>query len=402
MVYRRSHAKSRHGCSTCKRRRVKCDEQRPHCTNCVQRKQECVYSTEGPYFFAGKPRKSGRTRRSSIAEQNADPFVGNVSATEGHPGAAQASSVVPTLNMEQLELELQWITQTHNLLARNEETRKVWEVLVLQEALHTPFLMHGILGLSALHLSRLRDDNSQAKWLSIAMSHKNVALSIFSEQLSNIDQSNAKAMMSFAGLVVAFRLGSSLTPGSTDGPSLASLIDIFTLARGVQAVVSQQHEFLQESNFAPLFNITPPELTWPEDIVDAFRRLEELNAQCGQQLVHHDRAIYERDIDHLRSLSAFTLVQPQSMTLVGGFAIRASKHCLHDLSREHPFALVLLAHYCGFLHMARENWCVGPWGSIVLEEIQQLLPPDWQHHLEWPVRQVWGVGSDEFGVLMES
>ncbi|CAG7996139.1 unnamed protein product [Penicillium nalgiovense] len=402
MVYRRSHAKSRHGCNNCKGRRVKCGEERPHCTNCVQRKQECVYSTEGPYFFAGKQRKSKRTRQSSIAEQNADPFLASVSATEGHLGAAQTSSVVPTLNMEQLELELQWITQTHDLLARNEETRKVWEVQVLQEALHTPFLMHGILGLSALHLSRLRDQNSQSKWLSIAMSHKNVALSIFSEQLSNINQSNAKAMMSFAGLVVAFRLGSSVIPGSSDGPSLAALIDIFTLARGVQAVAKQQQEFLLKSNFAPLFNITPPELTWPEDIVDAFRRLEELNVQCGQQLVHHDTASYERDISNLRSLSAFTLVQPQSMTLVGGFAIRASKHCLHDLNHRYPFALVVLAHYCGFLHMARENWCVGTWGSIVLQEIQQLLPPDWQHHLEWPVQQVWGAGSDQFEILMES
>ncbi|KAJ5229400.1 hypothetical protein N7489_010108 [Penicillium chrysogenum] len=402
MVYRRSHAKSRHGCSNCKQRRVKCGEERPHCTNCVQRKQECVYSTEGPYFFAGKQRKSKRTRQSSIAEQNADPFLASVSATEGHLGAAQTSSVVPTLNMEQLELELQWITETHQLLARNEETRKVWEVQVLQEALHAPFLMHGILGLSALHLSRLRDEKSRTKWLSIAISHKNVALSIFSEQLSNIDQSNAKAMMSFAGLVVAFRFGSSLTPGSPDGPSLASLIDIFTLARGVQTISSQQQQFLLKSNFAPLFNISPPELTWPEDIVDAFRRLEELNVQCGQQFVHHDTAIYERDIAHLRSLSAFTLVEPQSMTLIGGFAIRASKHFLHDLNNGHPFALIVLAHYCGFLHMARENWCVGPWGSIVLQDIQRLLPPDWQHYLEWPVQQVWGTGSHQSEVLMES
>jgi hypothetical protein len=44
----------------------------------------CVYSTEGPYFFAGKQRKSKRTRQSSIAEQNADPFLASVSATEGH------------------------------------------------------------------------------------------------------------------------------------------------------------------------------------------------------------------------------------------------------------------------------------------------------------------------------
>jgi hypothetical protein len=121
--------------------------------------------------------------------------------------------------MEQLELELQWITETHQLLARNEETRKVWEVQVNMES--ATFLWE-----MAMLNHFVRDFSSRNRDRCSADRPRIPCMRIFSEQLSNIDQSNAKAMMSFAGLVVAFRFGSSLTPGSPDGPSLASLIDM--------------------------------------------------------------------------------------------------------------------------------------------------------------------------------
>lgn len=40
---RKFHKKSRYGCSTCKKRRVKCDENKPACNKCVNLKLECGY-----------------------------------------------------------------------------------------------------------------------------------------------------------------------------------------------------------------------------------------------------------------------------------------------------------------------------------------------------------------------
>lgn len=210
---------------------------------------------------------------------------------------------------------------------------------------------------------------------------------LFSEQLSNINQSNAKAMMGFAGLVVMFGLGSALTPGTETGPSLGALIEIFTLSRGVQTVVNEEFRFLLESNFAPLFQATPPDVSTPDHVVDAFDHLIELNNRLGQDLDHHDSKCYEQSINLLRNLAAFTLAEPTTMTLVGGWAIRVSPEFLDALSCRDPFALVILAHFCGFLNMAHENWCIGPWGSLVLDEICQLLPQDWKHQVQWPVEQ---------------
>ena len=40
---RRGHVKSKLGCFTCKRRRVKCDEQHPVCAQCTRLKLACTY-----------------------------------------------------------------------------------------------------------------------------------------------------------------------------------------------------------------------------------------------------------------------------------------------------------------------------------------------------------------------
>ena len=39
---RKSHLKSRSGCMTCKRRKVKCDEKSPICGACERRDEECI------------------------------------------------------------------------------------------------------------------------------------------------------------------------------------------------------------------------------------------------------------------------------------------------------------------------------------------------------------------------
>lgn len=44
---RKFHLKSRKGCSTCKKRRVKCDEAKPLCNNCLRMKLSCGYLDDG-------------------------------------------------------------------------------------------------------------------------------------------------------------------------------------------------------------------------------------------------------------------------------------------------------------------------------------------------------------------
>ena len=42
-VSRRKHQKSRRGCTTCKRRHIRCDEEYPRCRNCIKHQSPCAY-----------------------------------------------------------------------------------------------------------------------------------------------------------------------------------------------------------------------------------------------------------------------------------------------------------------------------------------------------------------------
>lgn len=332
-----------------------------------------------PFVFAGKSERSGRS----------SPKITRDTRSSSETSSSVNSYGASPLNLAHLELELQWITQTHKLFARDEDTRKVWEIPVLQEALCSPFLMHGILAISALHLAYLRKDERQAEWISIAIAHKSTALALFSEQLHHIDESNARAMMSFAGIAVVFSFASALhCSSSDDGPNLNALIDILILARGVQTVGNQAMKFLRNSNFAPLFNIIDPGVTLPDDVLAALNTLNDLNIQYGQQPEGHDAKSYELAIGTMKELAPFTYAEPTSLTLVGGWAIRAPPEFLEGLKNREPLALVVLAHFCVFLHITRENWCIGSWGRRILGEIVLSLDADWQRHIKWAVVQV--------------
>lgn len=245
--------------------------------------------------------------------------------------------------------------------------------------------------MSALHLSHQRQGERSMAWLDIAIAHKNTALSMFSEQLNCIVQSNAKALMAFSALAFAFSLASALKMEEEQGSSLNALIEVFSMARGIHTVINAEAHFIQRTNFAPLFDMTPPEVTIPEDALAALSHLQKLHNWYSLQSSDYNPAAYDTTIRCFRRLLGFTYSEPKSMTLAAGWAIRASAEYIDGLKARQPLALVILAHYCVFLHIARENWCIGSWGREVLEEILTVLDPEWKPHVSWAAEQVLGI-----------
>ncbi|GAB1217442.1 hypothetical protein ATERTT37_006681 [Aspergillus terreus] len=186
------------------------------------------------------------------------------------------------LNMSQLRLLVHWQTETYKTFTRGEETKHVWLVLIVEEALGNLFLMHGILAVPALHISL-----AESFCLDLASAHKTKALHSFVGGLTDINLTNAKAMVSFAGFVVAFAFGSALTGSAEpDKPSLDALKNIFVLCRGVQKITNTAFSHLQQSTFAPLFDARTPDTAIPSRVKEALENLTKLNEDCGVESTH--------------------------------------------------------------------------------------------------------------------
>ncbi|KAG2419080.1 hypothetical protein HFD88_002184 [Aspergillus terreus] len=390
MSRRRTHRKSRGGCHECKRRRVKCDEVRPKCSNCQKREECCSYPA--PSFLEwgkGHPKdnKKSHPSPSSLSEEN---FF---SAFEKLGSAHHATELTTELNMTQLELVAHWCHVAYKSLSRNEETDPVWSQYVMEEAVAWPFLMHGILSLSALHLARLRPDN-RATYLSLSVAHQDPGLSSFREQILQITPANAKAMFVFSSIVVAFAFGYSVTASPQDQgleihtTSLEELLRVLLLARGVIHISKVASEWIQESNLAPVFNFKHPDVAVPDDVAQALDTLDALNLHCQSDSLTDTREAYQKAIGELRVLSYTVFSGHPTLTLAVGWAIRLSKEVLKDLQTHEPLALVILAHYCVFLHLERGHWCLDGWGAAVMRDIWQSLDDSWKPHVRWAMSKI--------------
>ncbi|KAL5044854.1 hypothetical protein BDW71DRAFT_185460 [Aspergillus fruticulosus] len=395
MPLRRTHRKSRHGCKACKQRRVKCDEARPICSNCRQRQEECEYVSEASYIWAGDntPRR-GRRRIAPATQTGGDTSAPPETPFRflDRPSSHETPLLDPPLDMTQLRLLVNWQHETCQFFSRDTETRVVWQINLVDEALKSPPLMHGILAVSALHLALSDSGQEQTSWLSLATAHKGQALQSLREGLNNVTPDNARSMMGLSALVVAYAFGSALTgtDGSdSDKPSLSALNNVFVLCRGVQQITSAAYAVLRRSNFAPLFSPGDRSIAIPDHVKESLDYLDHLNTKC-LYAGDHDAATYTRVIDALRVLSGHTFSQPNSMTLPAGWAIRVSPEYLEYLQAKHPFALVVHAHYCALLHLARGNCFLQSWGRSVLEDILELLDEDWKAYIKWPITEVFG------------
>ncbi|KAL2822418.1 hypothetical protein BJX63DRAFT_376478 [Aspergillus granulosus] len=399
MPTRRTHRKSRHGCKACKQRRVKCDEARPVCSNCSQREETCEYTTEASFIWAtDEPQQPRTRRRKQPSEESTVDSPGAPSPNApfwllggfGDRSTSPTSTAAPILDLTQMRLLVNWQNETSQFFSRDTETRNVWQLYLVNEALKWPSLMHGILAVSALQFALSEPATEQPFWLELATAHKGQALHALREGIQKVTPENSKALMGLSALVVAYAFGSALTAVSeADKPSLHTLNNVFVLCRGVQQITNQAYSFLRTSTFAPLFTPGDPEVEVPVHVRRSLDHLDRLNTEC-LHAGSHDAVTYTRVISALRSLSAHAYAQPNSMTFSAGWAIRVSPEYLQYLQANMPLALVVHAHYCVFLHLARGNVFIQHWGRSVLEDIIQLLDSSWKPHIEWPIREVLG------------
>ncbi|KAJ5496285.1 hypothetical protein N7463_008272 [Penicillium fimorum] len=401
MALRRPHRKSRHGCVECKRRRVKCDETRPSCTNCAKRHAECEYGSSTSLLWAnesdsGQPGDLVPELRSSLSSTpgagGADPL--GILSQLGSENAPTSSG--SALNLQDLELMIQWCNVTFHTLSRNERTDPIWRNIVPEEALSHPFLMHGILALSALHLARTGPEPTRrASYLNRAVGHQNQALALFRELLGGVKESNAKAMFAFAGIVVIYTFAFPHTPDVQDPWSCVDdLYQVLVLTRGVQQVIHSPQDFtgfLLDSPFGPILQVEEVQVPIPEDAAAMLKQLREANEACRSRDANHELQVYEAAIANLEEMLNWCYSGIRANTIAGRWAIRLKPRFMELLRERDPMALVMLAHYGVLLHYLKHHWCFDEWCVRVSKAVWAILDDEWRPLIQWAMKEILGV-----------
>ncbi|KAL7939223.1 hypothetical protein V8C35DRAFT_286065 [Trichoderma chlorosporum] len=218
MPSRRVHTKSRHGCSACKARRVRCDLRLPECSHCIRRNETCSLGRD-------------RSRRYSPGDNPARPAL---SDSTGYL-LEQFASCVSTTISDKPECQQVWASLTFNRDA--------------------PYLTHSVISISALYAARTHQHLSKAEidnYLYLAAFHQTTAVSLLGPEIINLHEQNCDAVFATASLLF---LGATASTLSQQGMRPRRVAEISELARGVYAVAREAPINLKAGPFRPLVDI---------------------------------------------------------------------------------------------------------------------------------------------------
>lgn len=291
------------------------------------------------------------------------------------------------LHLHDLELMHNYSTVSYKTITDREALQDVWQTSVPKEALRHPFLMHGLLALSALHLLDLNEHgNHRQHYVDLATSHQSMALALFRKELNAITPSNCRAMFAFSSIAAVLGLAFTQTTGAEPLPLIDEILQIFNLLRGIHEVIQAASEWIDKiADFLPPHvGVDPPSV--PKEVLENIAALRTLNAdvertglsdeekEACDQAIAELLATFDRIYSDVGPLIAFrwpVLINPLYISL---------------LRDRHPMALVILAHYCVPLHSVRNFWWLKSWGYQLLETIYHQLDASWRDSIRWPVQ----------------
>lgn len=287
---------------------------------------------------------------------------------------------------------MQWCNSTYRTLSRNERTDRVWRNAVPGEALSHPFLMHGILALSSLHLARTAPEPSgRAAYLNRAVAHQNQALALFRELLGDINETNAKAMFAFASIVVVYTFAFPPTPDVQDPWAyIDDFHQVLVLTRGVQQVIRSPADYLFNSDFAAVLQVDEVRAPLPDDAKANIQHLHEVNEICGTRDPNHERTVYSATITDMEEMLSWVHGGMTSSAVVGRWAIRLPPRFLELLRDRESLALVMLVHYGVLLQYLKHRWCFDEWGVRVAKAVWAILDDQWRPSVHWAMGEILG------------
>lgn len=307
------------------------------------------------------------------------------------------SLIHPVLNLSNMELLHHFVTDTYSACDPRTGSGPVMRNFAPKLGFSNTYLLHTILGISALHIQSLHSDSTvAAEYQATALSHYEAAVDEMTKAISSSD-ADPLALFLTQGLLGLYSLAS---PTPIDLCSPSSLTG-FRYVRSSAATFTSNSSLIRNSPLLPFVTIgpaVPPRShTWPEfpsylaslpypytDAPDT-GEVEDLEVSLA----------YQNAISALKSCYEY-LADPQHGS-IGLFIWPSmlSNKFMELLVEKRPRAWVILAHHCAMGMLYRgAAWWIAKQGFGDLLTIESVLENRWRPWLTWPLNIAYGTDYD--------
>ncbi|GJC87219.1 sterol uptake control protein 2 [Colletotrichum liriopes] len=426
------HKKSRNGCQQCKKRRVKCDENRP-CRNCVRHDVQCslvltpfaphlppVSESPKPAPEAANTATPGSVGESSTASRpesrpgRPSPQVSSLkdkvaaiqsllsefsvevdalqdsghnsfleSAHDPAQGGSRETQGISRADwMTDMQLVHHFTSNTAHTLSENPEFVHLWTTTVPQIAFAHDFLLHGILAVAAIHVAHSNPEKRD-EYATISTRHQNVALSKFSPGLSEIGEKNADAYVLHAICIFLLNTYSIANPSGPITPK--DVAQSFILLQGIKSILTLP--------FAHRYIYSGPLARWlyqggvePAVGGNYSSKIDDLLNLTRSMAPSDDTTTCQSALEGLKITFAAVSTPQHRSGLVWRWAVSLPQSFLELINQNHPMALVILMYYAALVHASERNmWYLFGWGNNVALALDKAIQEPWREWIQWPL-----------------
>ncbi|OAL51127.1 hypothetical protein IQ07DRAFT_643247 [Pyrenochaeta sp. DS3sAY3a] len=383
---RKPHKKTRGGCFSCKARHIKCDQRKPECLNCERYVAVCKYPQPKSDYLA--------SQSDSLESVQGEP---ETEATINHRiislDQVQVEDQNATLNISQLHLLHHYTTATAKTLSAEPLNADVYSSYLVKVAFGYPFLLHAVLALGALHLSRTESCSEKATLLHLADHHHNSSITSFRLEIVDVNESNYEAVFLFSSTLFPYLWGCMTENDTGPDHTFDSITSNLLMTRRIRPLVHDFYERLSESELGRLRPQDTRIVDWDNLVLPTTTELTELQKFAG--LVHHffDECAAEACNQAIRVLVVVFDVAAQSRESPSDALLKmwihfVSPRFMQLLSERQPGALIILAHYAVLLNRAAHYWFLAGVPTKILTAVYALIPAEWKPWMDWPRAQI--------------
>ncbi|KAL3496357.1 hypothetical protein BJX62DRAFT_251197 [Aspergillus germanicus] len=421
---RRAHRKSRLGCGNCKRRKIKCDEQRPTCGNCLRHTIFCDYSH---YPNANAPALASDHSSHGLAQtplqficssqSNFSPPKRRYAARNPPPRkqTQHTSSQVPCTAIGTKPFQFSAIDMAlfHHLMSSAElgSSYPSAQTHFTRLGFSFHYLLHLLLAFSAFHLTRNNEARIQLNQIIghdvdshlEGERHYSTAVRAVAEEVPLLSKQNGLAL--FASAVFVFIC--SIARGPQDGEFLAFRSDgqagSLSLFMGVRSIletcttklcIDASVVYSDESTDSAARSDTLSEKQSPRNAKarrEYTTQLEQLNQLLDTLDPNLDTVSYHQVFERLRH--AYHLIyRPDCTTtdrdlwpVIFSWLYTLPDAVLLALQNREPVSIVVFAFFAVLLKELDTTWFIAQWPEHIIQGIFDALETHHRQYIRWPM-----------------
>lgn len=298
---------------------------------------------------------------------------------------------------------------TSYTLSHREADQHMWRVVVPELATSHPFLMHGLLAVSAMHLSHLRP-HDRTKHEMQSSYHQALATSQLRSVLTDITASNCTPAFGLCALLTLISMISIARRSDAERDrSGTTFVDDtvhhFMLTRGIGGVLADHWPTILSGPLKILSTDKledPDAYALPPSTAHQFSSLRHtiVPSLCAPSSAPHRVALLALDaLELVYKNCLFLHPHLPREKLEVGVTLRwmslVPVEFVNYLQRRETVALVLLAHFVVLFKAWGDVWFLEGWCEHALERIERIVGEGGERGLEWPAEQIRGRGGRE-------